>query len=158
MGKKTYNNPKRAKFNDKSINSLYSYYAGFSAEFVLEKIKSNNLSKNKVILDPWNGTGTTTSTSSTLGYNSIGVDLNPVMCVIAKAKLSEVNHINMIENIAITIADIKFQEVNPNDPLCNWFSDKSTSFIRGVEKYISSYFLNDYNAHDIMSPSQAVMY
>ena len=66
-------------------NDWYSYYAGYSDEFVYEYLKKY-AKKNSVILDPWNGTGTTTLCCFMLGIECIGIDLNPVMNVVAGAK------------------------------------------------------------------------
>ncbi len=41
--------------------------------------------RNATVLDPWNGSGTTTQCARSLGLNSIGFDLNPVMVLVAKA-------------------------------------------------------------------------
>lgn len=152
------NNPKRTKVDDKSINNLYAYYAGFSAEFVLEKINSNNLSKNSIILDPWNGTGTTTSVSSFLGYNSIGVDLNPVMCIIATAKLSKLKDVKRAEIFINEIKEADFSKVGSNDPLCNWFSDESASSIRGIQRFISKNIEFFCKKKEEVGYSQAIIY
>ncbi|MFP3524579.1 DNA methyltransferase [Pantoea sp. SIMBA_072] len=158
MDKKILNNPKRTKLNDKSINTLYEYYAGFSADFVLEKINSNKLLKNSTILDPWNGTGTTTSVSSLLGYNSIGVDLNPVMCIIATAKLSKLKDVKRAERFINEIKVPKFSKVGLNDPLCNWFSEESASSIRGIQRFISKNIGFVCEKKDDFSYSQAIIY
>jgi hypothetical protein len=39
------------------------------------------------VLDPWNGSGTTTRVAHSLGHEAIGFDLNPVLTVIARARL-----------------------------------------------------------------------
>ena len=43
-----------------------------------------------MILDPWNGSGTTTYAASQLGYTSRGLDLNPVMNIVARAPTAAV--------------------------------------------------------------------
>lgn len=43
--------------------------------------------KESVVLDPWNGSGTTTRAASHLGFDSVGFDLNPVMVLVAKCEL-----------------------------------------------------------------------
>src|SRR5690625_7356069 len=45
-----------------------------------------SLDFDSIILDPWNGSGTTTEISSGLGYDSVGFDLNPVMLIVARAR------------------------------------------------------------------------
>lgn len=42
--------------------------------------------KDSFILDPFCGSGTTLFEAQCLGYNSIGVDLNPIACLLSKVK------------------------------------------------------------------------
>src|SRR5882757_2709367 len=81
-------NPKQQN-NIAAPNSggLFPYYAGYSATFARQLLSSAGLHKNSSLLDPWNGAGTTTSEGNKLGFSSIGVDLNPVMVVAAKASM-----------------------------------------------------------------------
>ena len=55
----------------------YYYKEGYSPNFVQKAIEYSNISKDDLIIDPFNGSGTTTLTSSLLGYNSIGIEVNP---------------------------------------------------------------------------------
>lgn len=49
-------------------------------------LKKINISANEVVMDPWNGSGTTTSVCSNNGIRSIGIDLNPAMKPIAAVR------------------------------------------------------------------------
>lgn len=64
------------------------YYAAFSTEFVEDAIELLGLKPGSVILDPWNGSGTTTLVASQLGFRSIGYDLNPAVKIIAEARMA----------------------------------------------------------------------
>ena len=44
--------------------------------------------KGGTVLDPWNGTGTTTQVACEKGISSVGVDINPVANLIAKSKVN----------------------------------------------------------------------
>ena len=50
-------------------------------------LKSIHLGPSAVVFDPWNGSGTTTRAASRRGLPSLGFDLNPVMIVVALARL-----------------------------------------------------------------------
>jgi hypothetical protein len=39
-----------------------------------------------IVLDPWNGSGTTTLVAQKLGIKSFGLEINPVMTIHARAK------------------------------------------------------------------------
>src|SRR5438128_2141314 len=65
----------------------YRYYAGFSPDFVRDVIVGLSLGPTDLLVDPWNGSGTTTTIAEELGIPSWGGDVNPAMIVIAKARL-----------------------------------------------------------------------
>lgn len=80
-----FSNP--ARIAVKKDEEIYPYYAGFSRLFAEDAIEwATDGDKGKVVLDPWNGSGTTTRTASQLGIGSVGFDLNPVMVLVAKAE------------------------------------------------------------------------
>ena len=79
--------PKRDPSSSKRSAELYHYYAGFSPKFVTDIIAALNIDDSAVIMDPWNGSGTTTQVARDLGFSAIGFDINPVMVIVAKAKL-----------------------------------------------------------------------
>jgi len=65
----------------------YKYYAGFSVEFVHDVLDVLGVTPADVVLDPWNGCGTSTLVGAQRGVASIGVDINPVMVVVAQGRL-----------------------------------------------------------------------
>jgi hypothetical protein len=67
-------------------NSVYPYYAGFSERFVESTLLRIEASPSDLILDPWNGSGTTTAVCARSGIPSVGVDLNPAMRPIASVR------------------------------------------------------------------------
>ncbi|MGH8417671.1 MAG: DNA methyltransferase [Pseudomonas sp.] len=73
---------KNPKLKSKKTKSLYKYYAGFSEEFVESAISRSllqfELNTSLLVLDPWNGSGTTTHFCSKVGTSSIGLDRNPL--------------------------------------------------------------------------------
>jgi hypothetical protein len=71
----------------------YRYYAGYSERFVRDAIGvlAGKESADRAILDPWNGSGTTTSVARRLGLIATGVDLNPVLSLIAAARVAPVD-------------------------------------------------------------------
>ena len=69
----------------------YRYYAGYTEEFVASLIGHLGIRRNSWVLDPWNGAGTTTAVAHRLGYKSIGLDVNPALVLIGKARSLDVN-------------------------------------------------------------------
>ena len=59
------------------------------ALYVIEKVvKLSPSKKDDVIFDPFLGSGTTTLTSSEIGYKSIGIEQNPFLYYLSKVKCS----------------------------------------------------------------------
>lgn len=116
--------------------NLYPYYAGFSNKFVKNILNDINDS-NIIVLDPWAGTGITNVIANSLGLQSIGIDINPVMTIISKASL-------VLENDLQEISDNFLLHVNyddsieDEDPLKQWFSEPTTKILRNIEKFITS--------------------
>lgn len=129
-------NPKRVNEEIQEKPHWYNYYAGYSHSFAMNVIQGAGLCGSSVILDPWNGAGTTTLMASIAGYASIGVDLNPVMKVIAKAKQSTSNDVAKIEQKLANVAKVRVARLSDNDPLRQWFRDGGVRAVRKVERLI----------------------
>ena len=65
----------------------YPYYAGYAQGFVSDVIDFLNIKTNQIILDPWNGSGTTTQVAAQKNIMSYGFDINPVMVTVSKSKI-----------------------------------------------------------------------
>lgn len=65
----------------------YFYKEGFSPNLVERAIKESSLNKDNKVIDPFNGSGTTTLTSSLFGLNSVGVEVNPFTHFLSSTKL-----------------------------------------------------------------------
>lgn len=126
------------KLNRRNNSSLYPYYAGYSYEFVYNTL-SKYVNDASAVLDPWSGTGLTSITAKQFGCFSTGIDLNPVMTVIAKA-----NNISRELSPSITSlkADIikKFKysrnHFRNDDGLNLWFNSYTVGIIRSLEMII----------------------
>lgn len=147
---------------------LFPYYAGFSDAFVESTLESICLPNNAKIFDPWNGSGTTTTTALKQGFEAVGSDLNPAMILVAKASL--VSSLELESLLPIAHSVIKSQSPAPKksetDPLCNWFDPQSALAIRTIESSInrtlvspSTYLeLSTAEALDKVTPIAALFY
>ncbi|MEA1834076.1 hypothetical protein U8607_18460 [Methylobacterium durans] len=68
------------------LRSLYPYYAGFSEAFVDAALDQLGVGAGSRVLDPWNGSGTTTLVACRRGARATGIDLNPVLAEISVAR------------------------------------------------------------------------
>lgn len=127
----------------KPAPTLPNYYAGFSIDFASEIIRLYTKA-DALVLDPWNGAGTTTLAASLAGRYSVGVDLNPAAILIAKARLASAHVIadrteEIIEAIRKTRAPANFS-LAADDILLDWLDDKSVAYIRTLVKNVNKAF------------------
>ena len=73
--------------NESGGNGLYGlhpYPAKFIPQIPRALIKDIGVADGGVVFDPFCGSGTTLLEAQSLGYRSVGVDLNPIACLISK--------------------------------------------------------------------------
>ncbi len=131
-------NPKRMRSRNGRA-AWYPYYAGFSYDFAYQLIKSAKLSSNAVVMDNWNGSGTTTAAAAALNLHSYGFDLNPVMSVVAKARLLSTGEYPSIEPLCTDIiqkAKADITRSNLDDPLHLWLGKSAVNDVRKLERGI----------------------
>lgn len=142
-------NPSRNNISKTGKHGWYYYYAGYSPSFVEDILNFLKLPRNAVIMDPWNGSGTTTQVAQDMGYTAIGFDINPVMIIVAKAR-------NLGHEVAKSLARLgedivkkaRKYELNPftlKEPLETWFVDNSAKAIRGIEVSIQKLLIDSKN-------------
>ncbi|MHC2434181.1 DNA methyltransferase [Bradyrhizobium sp. USDA 4451] len=92
--------------------------------FANEVLESLNLKPGPTVLDPWNGSGTTSYAAIHRGHKAIGLDLNPVMVIISRARMLPFSEIDALEPLANTILKGAARKVamKEDDPLPSWFS------------------------------------
>jgi len=112
-----------------------------------------------VILDPWNGSGTTTTIARDLGYTARGYDLNPAMVVVAKARLLDRGVLASVDSIAKEILAearrLPQTFLLPQDPLALWFDPRATTFLRALERGIQRVLVSYDEPVDAASPRVA---
>lgn len=77
--------PKRGKRERQGVHRWHPYYAGYAEQFVADALDVL-AAPGDLVLDPWNGSGTTTYIAQRKGYPSLGVEINPIMTIHAQAK------------------------------------------------------------------------
>src|SRR5713101_2315143 len=134
-------NPKRiTSTSDKTREELFPYYAGYSPNFASRLLSSLSLGSNSIVLDPWNGGGTTTQSANRLGIKALGVDLNPTMVIVAKASLLSSRDFPSLAPLAQSLVERATsrdcREIE-YDPLSAWFYEDSLYSIRRIELEIN---------------------
>lgn len=87
----------------KTIHNIHPYPAKFIPELPRQLIESLGVKEGGVVMDPFCGSGTSLVVAQELGYKSVGVDLNPIACLISKVKTHALPA-NLVE-LAINIAE-----------------------------------------------------
>ncbi len=143
--------PKRTASRE-VFEQLYPYYAGFPESFAHDILSSSSISPGSLIYDPWNGSGTTTSTASRLGFPAIGYDLNPVMVIVAKARLLQASEYSCLRPLAELIlerASSAHNGMTKNDPLALWFQPATARAIRSIEQSCRETLVDGTAASDV---------
>jgi len=77
------------KFEDTNayaFHNLYPYKGKFYPRVVRTLINAFNLNQDSLLLDPFNGSGTTTHEASLMGIKSVGIDVTPMGIILSELK------------------------------------------------------------------------
>ena len=89
------------------------------------------------ILDSWNGSGTTTAVAASRGIESFGFDLNPVMSIVARARLLSKRERSSLIPLAKAITSLAPKTAfDHTDALAVWFKPVTVTAIRSIERAI----------------------
>lgn len=138
--------PKRNSRLQTGWEGFFPYYAGYPEAFARTLLASAKLRPGAVVLDPWNGSGTTTFTAAQLGLTARGFDLNPVMAIVARARLLNPREADSIAPLArrvVKCAKTPTKAPNGDDPLTWWFAPKSANVLRTIERSIRRHLVGE---------------
>lgn len=120
------------------LKEWYPYYAGYTEVFA-KGVFDRYFQSAQSIVDPWNGSGTTTAIAASRGIRSFGVDVNPVQTIVARARLTP----RSIADSLIPIADeivLRALSQEPGDrdvePLSEWLLAPAVRDIRKLQRSI----------------------
>lgn len=130
-------NPKRPTRSAGGRQSWYPFYPGFGHEFASWILTALRDSDPMTLLDPWNGSGTTTALAAQRGLSAVGVDLNPAMVVIARAKLLDSLDVDSIRPLRRQILKLatpqRSAESAQDEPLLQLFAHEGAPTLRALE-------------------------
>lgn len=130
----TFVNPKVGATSD-PVDAWYRYYAGYSAGFVgraLEEVAGSE----EVVLDPWNGTGTTTVVAASRNVAALGFDVNPALVVVARARLLGAGVWASIDPLGQDVISHAARVHLDGDPLHFWFTPEASASLRGLQQSV----------------------
>ncbi len=127
------------------LKDWYPYYAGFSYDFARDVIQAY-FPNAQSIIDPWNGSGTTTAAAASIGLTSVGIDINPALSIIARARLMPRPFADDLLLLAAEIIRTSKRLVpvqRRRDPLLKWLNPSSALVIRKLQTAIHSVTTTD---------------
>lgn len=131
---------KRRPQPNAGVESWYPYYAGFSERFARLILESVDLPPKATVLDPWNGSGTTTHAADQMGHTAFGFDVNPVASLVANAKLArprDAQHIlGLAGRIASSALGLSKHLTVIRDPLSPWLRPSVATQYRAIESAV----------------------
>lgn len=140
-------NPKQNGASSIGRSSWYPFYAGYCPVFVRELLRNVVTSKTPLIMDPWNGAGTTTQVASDLGFNAVGFDINPVMVTVARARtlLPTARTVlrSHVDFVTRRVRSYRSRKCRSGDPLSAWLDEEAASGVRRIERAIRERFSDE---------------
>ena len=120
------------------LKDWYPYYAGYTSAFAAG-VFGTHLSSAQSVLDPWNGSGTTTAVAAARGVSCLGIDLNPASSVIARARLTPRSIADSLPPIAVDIVT-QSERLQPLErevePLSGWLQGAAVRDIRQLQRAV----------------------
>jgi tRNA G10 N-methylase Trm11 len=135
--------PKRPGLG-RNAGSWYQYYAGYSSEFVVDVLRELRLPSDATVLDPWNGSGTTTLIARHCGYTALGYDINPALALVAKARLLGQEVLDSLPALTDALLDQpqRQEAIADDDPLTLWFTKDTALRLRTLERGTFRFFVS----------------
>lgn len=124
----------------------YPYYAGFTEAFV-DGVLTSYFRDSDRMLDPWSGSGTTVAVCARRSIASVGLDINPALTVIAKARLTPIetkDSLGPVSNQIIELArSTSVKDNSPNDLLTVWLRPSAARRLRSIQTAIHAILVSD---------------
>lgn len=130
-----------------TLHSIHPYPAKFIPEIPNSLIKRLAKDKDSIVLDPFCGSGVTLLEAQRLGYESIGIDLNPIACLISRIKVKPLKEgfLEICQNI---VKDCELSKVVPVH--CefknreHWFTEEIYNALTELKGAITTFEHTDY--------------
>lgn len=122
-----------------SIHSLHPYPAKFISAIPRALIEGLGVAPGTAVLDPFCGAGTTLVVAQELGFPSVGVDLNPIACLISRIKTTPLP--DGLTRAALRVAaaaDSRRADVPSIPNVDHWFSEEAKLAIASLIAEIDS--------------------
>ncbi|MDG5816162.1 class I SAM-dependent methyltransferase [Chitinispirillales bacterium ANBcel5] len=139
LNKIDWNFPNSVMHN--SIHNMHPYPAKFIPEIPKNIIQTLCVDKKYSILDPFCGSGTTLIEAQRLGYTSVGIDLNPIACLISKVKTNYLPRglVEIAQNCVLNARELKNPMIPEIPSLNHWFQNDIQKALAALRETIATY-------------------
>lgn len=120
--------------------SWYRYYAGYPEAFVDDLLALFECQGGDRILDPWSGSGTTIAAAVRKGLVGIGIDLSPVLFLVARARVAPADEVQAFEErvtAALKKVPAWLGAAELADPICAFLSPLNAAVFRTIQARLS---------------------
>lgn len=135
-------------------HGFHPYPAKYTPQLV-NKYLSSFCKQGDTILDPFCGSGTTVVEGAINGINAVGIDLNPIACIVSKAKSNkykdvDIQHIdNIIKQVRTLNADSTLDIEVPDFPnRSHWFQENVCKELANLKNKIN--LIENSNVKDLL--------
>ncbi len=116
------------------------YREGYSPILVKELIKRSRINHEKMfVADPMMGSGSTLVAAKELGFDTMGIDVNPYCEIITNLKLSSPDEKELCELTDLVSRPLWESEVlseNDNPPLSDYFPETNLEMVQKIRQWI----------------------
>ena len=128
-----------------STHGIHEYKGKFNPQIVHALLNILNITKDCVVLDPFNGSGTTILESAHAGIQAVGTDINPMACFISNAKIKALSiSIHHAEKVLDTILnEIPSFHLDKNimderlQYLYSWIPENTLTALEGIRASVA---------------------
>lgn len=128
-----------ARLTDTGMHDWYRMVFAYSDQIILDFIDEFGITEEDLILDPFNGTGTTTLTAKKQGIDAIGADASPIAVLASKAKTTweiDLEEFRDRQNDLLNTVEPVFKRISSEGNVTlDTFSDKAEREEIDLSKY-----------------------
>lgn len=123
-----------------ATEKMHPYPAKFIPAIPAALMDALPLPKDSLILDPFCGSGTTLSVAQARGIDAIGVDLNPIACLISRVRTAPTpaNAVGAAAKMVIQAQKIRSAPIPDIPNLNHWFSEPAQQAVARLVAVINS--------------------